>query len=177
MITTAFFLGAAKWVGIGTLLIAGLTAIAFIFKWGFRFRLVGATGFSIVLTVALFTFSFIPFTRTVIPGAVRYSLVFDNGGTQVVVAVSPTVSDRQVEATLRQAASDLFSYGRLSRNNENQLTIRLRTNIHPEPGITKPLLLGQIARSLSNRYDENMQVQIFDENLAQLPASKEQGKG
>jgi hypothetical protein len=177
MLTTAFFLGAAKWVGIGTLLIAALTAIAFIFKWGLRFRLVGATGFSIVLTAGLFTLSLIPFTRTVIPGAVRYSLVFDNGGTQVVVAVRPTVSDRQVEATLRQAASDLFSYGRLSRNNENQLTIRLRTIIHPEPGISKPLLLGQIERSLSNRYDENMEMQIFSENLAQLPASKEQGKG
>lgn len=177
MLTTAFFLGAAKWVGIGTLLIAALTVVAFIFKWGFRFRLVGATGFSIVLTAGLFTLSFIPLTRTIIPEAAHYSLVFDNGGTQVVVAVSPTISDRQVEATLRQTASDFFSYGRISRNNEDKLTIRLRTNIHPEPGITKPLYLGQIKRSLSSRKDENMEIQIFSENLAQLPESKEQRKG
>lgn len=166
MLTTADFLTASKWVGITTLVIAALTVLGFILKWGIRFRLVGVTGFMGVLTAGLFTLGLIPFTRTTIPGAAKFSLVYDNGGTQVVIAVPPSITTPQLQATMLQAASDLFSYGRQGR--EEQLTIRVRTNIHPETGITKPLFLGQIKRSLSNRNDEKMEIKLFPENLEQL---------
>ncbi|HEY9778593.1 MAG TPA: Ycf51 family protein [Leptolyngbyaceae cyanobacterium] len=170
MLTTAFFLTVAQWVGIGTLLLAALTVVAFIFKWdNAKFRLVGATGFSIVLTAGLFTLTLGPLTRTQISGGIRYSLVYDNGATQVVIAVPPTITNDQLEATMLQAANDLFSYGRFG--SETQLTIRVRANIHPEKGITKPLYLGQVKRSLSQRNDEKMEIEIFRENLAQLPKS------
>lgn len=167
MPTTAVFLTASQWVGIITLVFALITVLGFIFKWGIRFRLVGSTGFLGVLTAGLFTLSLVPFTRTAIPGAIPYSLVYDTGGTQVVIAVPPKITEDQLQATMLQAASNLFSYGRLGR--ENQLTIRVRTNIHPEPGITKPVPLGQIKRSLANRNDDKMEIDILSENLAQLP--------
>lgn len=172
MLTTADFLKASEWVGIATLAGAALTGLGFILKWGIRFRLVGITGFLGVVTGGLFALGLVPFTRTLIPGAVRYSLVYETGGAQVVIAVSPTITDTQLEATLQQAASNLFSYGRLGRD-EDKLTIRARANIHPEPGITKPLYLGQIKRSLSNRYDESMEIQLFPNALAQLPKKSE----
>jgi hypothetical protein len=171
MLTTADFLNATQWVGITTLVFAVLAVLGFIFKWEARFRLVGVTGFLGVLTGGLFTLSLIPFTRTVIPGAVRFSLVYDTGGTQLVIAVPPKITDTALEATLRQAASDLYSYGRLGRNNEDWLMIRARTIIHPEPGVSKPLYLGQIKRSLSQRNDEHMELQIFPDSVAQLPNS------
>lgn len=169
MLTTADFLNAAKWVGITTLVCAAITGLSFIFKWGIRFRLVGVTGFLGVVTGGLFALGLVPFTRTVIPGAVRYSLVYDTGGTKVVISVPPTITDTQLQATMQQAASNLFSYGRLGR--ENQLTIRVRTNIHPEPGITKPLYIAQIKRSLETRNDNKMEIQVFPESIAQLPES------
>lgn len=169
MLTTADFLNAARWVGIATLACTALTVLGFLLKWGIRFRLVGITGFLGVVTGGLFALGLVPFTRTVIPGAVRYSLVYDNGGTRVVIAVPPTITETALEATLQQAASDLFSFGRLGRESD-KLTIRARTNIHPEPGMTKPLYIAQIKRSLSNRNDEQMETQLFPENLAQLPA-------
>ncbi len=172
MLSTDDFLTIAQWVGITTLLFAGITVLGFIFKWDFRFRLVGATGFLGVLTAGLFTLGFVPFTRTTIPGALRYSLVHDTGGTQVVIAVPPKITEEELQATMLQAASDLFSYGRFG---ENQLTIRVRTNIHPEPGITKPLYLSQIKRSLVNRNDDKMEIDMFPENLALLP--KQAGNG
>lgn len=171
MPTTADFLNAAQWVGITTLACAALTVVAFIFKWGIRFRLVGATGFMGVLTGGLFALGLVPFTRTVIPGAVRFSTIYDNGATQTVIAVPPSINQSELEATLRQAASDLYSFGRLGKNNENQLTIRARTIIHPEPGVSKPLYIGQVKRSLSQREDDQMQLEIFFDNLAQLPPS------
>lgn len=167
MLTTADFLALTQWVGITTLACAALTVLGFMFKWGIRFRLVGATGFLGVLTGGLFALSLVPFTRTVVTGAVRFSVVYDSGGTQAVIAVPPQISESELSATLRQAASNLYSFGRLGRD-EDKLTIRARTIIHPEPGISKPLYLGQVKQSLANRKDEQMAIEIYQEKLAQL---------
>jgi hypothetical protein len=168
MLTTADFLTFTKWAGILTLACAVITLVAFIFKWGFRFRLVGATGLLGVLTTGLFALAIVPFSRTVIPGAVKFNVVYDTGAAQTVIVVPKEITESELEATLRQAASDLFSYGRLS-GLDNQLTIRARTILHPEPGVSKPLFLGQVKRSLATRDDENMAVEIYSESFAQLP--------
>jgi len=168
MLTTADFLKLAQWAGITTLVFAAITALGFILKWGIRFRLVGATGFLGVLTGGLFALGLVPLTRTVIPGAGSFVRVYDNGATQAVIAVPPQITESELEATLRQAASNLYSFGRLGQN-EGELTIRLRTIIHPERGVSKPLYLGQVKRSLEKRDDEQMQITIFSENIAQLP--------
>ena len=170
MLTTADFLTAAQWAAITTLACAAVTVLGFIFKWGIRFRLVGATGFLGVVTGGLFALGLVPLTRTVVPGAVRYSVIYDNGGTKTVIAVPPQITESELSATLRQAASDLYSYGRLGRE-DDQLTIRVRTIIHPERGISTPLYLGQVKRSLANRNDEQMALEIYQEKLAQLPKS------
>ncbi|WP_414566825.1 MULTISPECIES: Ycf51 family protein [unclassified Anabaena] len=171
MFTTSDFLQYAQWSGIATLAFAALAVLAFILKWGLRFRLVGTTGFMLVLTVGLFSLSLVPLSRTVIPGAVKYTLVYDTGSTKAVIATSPKISPTQLEATLRQAASNLYSYGRLGTRGNNQLTIRARTIIHPEPGISVPLYLGQITRTLASREDVEMQIEIYPDKFAQLPKS------
>jgi hypothetical protein len=170
--TTADFLNYARWAGIATLVFASIAALSFLFRWGIRFRMVGATGFMAVLTGGLFTLGLVPFTRTVIPGAVRFSTVYDSGAAQAVIAVPPQITESQLEATLRQAASDLFSPGRLSMG-EKQLTIRARTVLHPEAGISQPLVLGRVKRSLSVRNDDQMAIEIYPERLAQLPVPDE----
>jgi hypothetical protein len=169
MLTTADFLQYTQWSGIATLVFAVLTVLGLIFKWGIRFRLVGTTGFMLVLTGGLFALSLVPLSRTVVPGATKFTLVYDNGSTQAVIATSPQITPTQLEATLRQAALNLYSYGRLGSREDNQLTIRARTVIHPEPGISVPLYLGQIKRSLVSREDLNAEVEIYPEKFAQLP--------
>lgn len=169
MLTTADFLQYTQWSGIATLVFAALTVLGLIFKWGIRFRLVGTTGFMLVLTGGLFALSLVPLSRTVIPGAVRFTLVYDNGSTQAVIATAPNITPSALEATLRQAASNLYSYGRLGSRNDNYLTIRARTLIHPEPGLTVPLYLGEIKRTLTQREDPQMSVEIYPEKFAQLP--------
>jgi len=167
MPTTADFLTFSQWAGIATLACAVLTVLGFIFNWGIKFRLVGVTGFIGVLTGGLFALGLVPFTRTAIPGAIRFSLVYDTGATQAVIAVTPTITSDQLEATLRQAASDLYSFGRVGRDQE-QLTVRVRTIIHPEPGVSQPLYLGQVKRSLSNRDDQQMALEIYQDKFALL---------
>ncbi|NEQ69104.1 MAG: DUF2518 family protein [Symploca sp. SIO2D2] len=168
MPTTADFLTFSQWSGILTLACGALTILGFVLQWGLRFRMVGATGFLAVLTCGLFTLSLVPLTRTVIPGAVPYSLVYDNGGSKTVIAVPPQITESELEATLRQAASNLYSFGRLG-GVDNQLTIRARTIIHPENNVSLPLFLGQVKRSLSARDDQQMVIDIYPESFGQLP--------
>lgn len=165
MFTPDAFLTYGQWSAWLTLGIAGLAGLGFLLKWGFRFRLVGSTGFMIVLTAGLFALSIVPLTHTQIPGAVRYSLVFDNGANLATIAVPATITTPELEATLRQAATDLFSPGRLGVG-RNELLIQARTVTHPQPGISQPLVLGQVKRSLVVRDDQNLEVTIFQDKLA-----------
>jgi hypothetical protein len=168
MPTNADFFQFAQWAGIATLVFGAIALLSFLFKWGIRFRLVGATGFLLVLTVGLFGLGIVPFTRTVIPGAVRYSTVYDSGADRVVIVVPQTITETELTATLQQAASNLFSPGRLSRG-DNKLTIQARTVLHPQPGVSQPLYLGQIRRSLFIRNDDQMEIKLYPESFAQLP--------
>jgi hypothetical protein len=157
------------WIGyVGAALLV-LTIVAWILKWGFRFRLVGVTSFTFVvaLSVLALSVSFTP--RAVVPGAVPYARIFDRQSGQAVIAIASTVTADQVEATLRQAAIDLFSPGRNSP--DGTLTIRARTVLHPEKGLSMPLYLGQIQRTLRSREDPAMQVDLYPGNLALLPPS------
>ncbi|MEO0949332.1 MAG: Ycf51 family protein, partial [Cyanobacteria bacterium J06641_5] len=162
-----------KWSGILTLVSLTLAVVSFAFGWGVRFRLVGVTGFLAVLTGGIFGLSLGLFQRVDVPNAVAYRVVFDNGGDRVVAKVKTPISPEQVEATLQKAAIELFSYGRLGSAPE--LSIRLRTTIHPEPGISEPLYLGEVRRSLVTRANDGTEITVFRdriERLAQLSSAE-----
>ena len=159
----------AKWLGIGTVVSLLVTVLAFVVGWGFRFRLVGVTSFMGVLAAGFFALGLGLFPHAEIPGAERYALVYDNGANQAVVAVSPEIEKSAIEPTLIQAASDLYSYGRTGRGGNDRFTIKLRTVLHPEPGVSQPLFLGTAERSITRRSSNDIEIEIFDQNLAQLP--------
>ncbi|MFO0174264.1 MAG: Ycf51 family protein, partial [Aphanizomenon sp.] len=125
--------------------------------------------FMLVLTGGLFSLSLVPLSRTVIPGAVKYTLVYDNGSNQTVIAIAPQITPTELEATLRQAASNLYSYGRLGSGGNKELTVRARTIIHPEIGLSVPLYLGQVNRTLVSREDPEMLVEVYLDKFASLP--------
>ncbi|HIK37312.1 MAG: Ycf51 family protein [Geminocystis sp.] len=162
------------WCFYGTISVLFLTLLAFIFKWGFRFRLVGVTAFMAVLTGGLFALSLGLFQRVEIPNAAKYSLVYDNGATQAVIAVSTDITPPVLEATLKQAAMDLFSYGRMAIDGEDSLTIRARVQVHQDKK-TIPIYLGQIRRSLAKREDPNAEITIFQDAFAKLESLLSEG--
>ena len=63
-----------------------LTAIAFLARWGIRFRLVGVSSFTLLLAVSCWAFG-VSYTPVVVEGAVRAPIVFDNGNDLVVAQV------------------------------------------------------------------------------------------
>ncbi len=168
MLTTADFLTYTKWTALVTLGFAILAGLGFILQWGIRFRLVGITGFMVVLTGGLFALSVVPFTHDTVPGARQFTIVYDNGASQAVISVPVDITETELSATLQQAANDLFSYGRLG-DDTSRLTVRARTVLHPRPGVSQPVWLGQVERSLATRADSQIKVKIERANWHLLP--------
>ena len=162
----------AKWSGIVTVLALIVAILAFVLGWSFRFRLVGVTSFMGVLTAGILALGLGLFPHSEIPGAARYKLIYDSGANQAVVAVAPTIEKSAIEPTLRQAASDLYSYGRTGVNGNTQFTIKLRTVLHPKTGVSLPLFLGEAKRSLVTSGDKNIEINLFAKNLKQLAKSQ-----
>lgn len=151
------------------------TLLAWIRGWGIRFAMVGYTAFALVLTAGSFALTLTPIMQTSIPGAARYTTVYDQGSNQAVIVVAPTIDPETLELTLRQAARNLASSGRFSTGSR-LFTLRARTVVHPEPGISRPLYLGQLQQTLGQREDPNLQIQIdpsgFEELQQYLPADQ-----
>lgn len=154
------FLDLAKWLAIATLLVLIVTVVAFRKEWGIRFRLVGVTSFLVVLVVGSFALSLGLYQHTEVEGAAPYTVTYDTGGTHAVIRVDESIDPETLEATLRQAAFGLFSSGRYAQPGESKLVVRARTVIHPRPGISQPLFLGEVRRSLFQRADENMEISL-----------------
>jgi len=148
---------------------AGITLLAFVLGWGFRFRLVGITSFMGVLTEGLLGLSFEPFTQTVVPGAMPYNTVYDSGAAQIVIKVSDTITPTELEATLQQAASNLLKPSRLGSVGLPP-TIRARAIIHEPEGVSKLVYLGQV-QPVKTATDTSLSVQIFDDAFETLSAA------
>lgn len=128
-----------RWLAWGGLGFAGLTVLAFIARWGVRFRLVGVTSFTVLLAISswAFTVSYTP--PVVIEGALRVPVVFDNGNDLVVAQASGDFDPGAVEPTLAQLAGNLRPGGRGS----DTVVIRLRQLQPAGPGTSRPMILGE----------------------------------
>lgn len=168
MLSPEQFFQATGWFAIATVAFGAITAIAFFLKWGFRFRLVGATGFMGVLTVGLFGLSFQPFSRTVIAGAVPYETVFDSGASQIVIAVPKAITATALEATLQQAASNLLKPSRIGGAGQTTPTIRARAIVH-SPGVSELVYVGKVTPGTGRSAEERAPiVEIYPDRLAKI---------
>lgn len=167
MLTPTEFLEAAKWSGITVIMMAALTVLGFLLGWGIRFRLVGITGFTGVLTVGLFGLSFQPLTPTVVPGAIPYQTVYDSGAAQIALKVPNTVTEFELEATLKQAARNLLKPSRLGVPGQVP-TIRARTLLHQEGGVSKLVYLGRVRPAQAPSADNPFEVTLNKDAFASL---------
>lgn len=161
------FLVATQWAAWGTLALMALAVLAFVLRWGIRFRLVGAAGFSVVLTVGLLGLSFEPFSRTIVPGAIPYATVYDSGASQIVISVPSTITVDALDATLRQAASNLFKPYRLGLPGQTT-TVRARAIDHATPGVSRLVYVGQVQPAPRTAETTDYIVDIDRQALASL---------
>ncbi len=136
----------ALWLAYAGLALTLVTLISFIVGWGAKFRLVGATIFTFLLSVSswAFTASYTP--PVIIEGAKYAPVVFDNGYDLVVASVPEDFPNDAIQPTLEQIAGNLKGGGR----NGATVHVRLRTIEPIEAGISSPKILGEVMRDLRN---------------------------
>ena len=127
------------WIGLGLSL---LTVVAFLTRWGLRFRLVGITSFTFLLAVSCWAFGISYTPPVVVEGAIRAPVVFDNGTDLVVATVPVDLEPAAVSATLEQLAGNLRSAGRGRGTGK----VRLRAFESAGEGISRPVILGETVR-------------------------------
>ena len=135
-------ISAVPWLGWAGLGLSLLTVVAFLTRWGLRFRLVGITSFTFLLAVSCWAFGISYTPPVVVEGAIRAPVVFDNGTDLVVATVPADLEPAAVSATLEQLAGNLRSAGRGS----GTVKVRLRAFESAGEGISRPLILGETIR-------------------------------
>tara|TARA_Y100001968_G_scaffold333809_1_gene399742 strand:- start:6174 stop:6785 length:612 start_codon:yes stop_codon:yes gene_type:complete len=144
------------WTG---LILGILTIISFLFSWGARFRLVGATIFSFLLSASCWAFNESYKPPFVVEGAQYAPVVYDNGFDLVVAQASEDFPNESIQPTLEQIAGNLKGGGR----NGAQVHIRLRKLISTEEGKSKPLILGEVIRDIDKSITVKIEAQGFNE--------------
>ena len=130
------------WLVYSGLIFATLTFIAFLARWGFRFRLVGVSSFILLLAASSWAFD-VSYTRTVVvEGAIRVPIVFDNGKDLVVAQAPQSISSSAIQPTLEQVAANIRSSGRGGLS----VQVRLRQLRHIEEDVSEPIIIGEMER-------------------------------
>ena len=137
---------ATTWFAWSGLALIVLTVLFFIFNWNGKFRLVGATIFTLLLSGSCWAFTESyrpPFT---VEGAEYAPVVYDNGGDLVVAQATQGFPKEAVQPTLEQIAGNLKGGG----GNRSLVHVRIRKLEPVDNGISKPVILGEVIRDVRN---------------------------
>ena len=146
MVSDPLLLQAGTWLAAAAGVLGLLTVVAFVLRWGIRFRLVGVSSFTLLLAAgcAAFAISYSP--RTNIEGALVVPVVYDNGGDLVVAAATADFPAAAAAPTVEQVATNLRGSGRRSR--DGLVHVRLR-QLQPEAnGSNRPVVLAEAVKDL-----------------------------
>ena len=139
-------LSAGTWLGIAGAALLLITMLAFLLRWGIRFRLVGVSSFTVLLSLSCLAFAVSYAPRDVVEGAVSVPLVFDNGSDLVIAAAPADLQEEAYRPTVEQVARNLRGSGRKGDNGE--VHVRLRRVEAVAPGVDRPVILAEASRSL-----------------------------
>ena len=126
------------WSGLG---LSVLTVVAFVTRWGLRFRLVGVSSFTFLLAVSCWAFSISYSPPVRVEGALQVPIVFDNGTDLVVAQASCDFAEGAIAPTLNQIAANLRPGGR-----SREVRVRLRQLQAVSEGASRPVVLGETKR-------------------------------
>ncbi len=135
--STAWF----AWLGLGLI---GLTLIAFIIGWKVKFRLIGATVFTLLLCASTWAFTESYTAPLIVEGAKYLPVVYDNGNNLVVAQAPTDFPEEAIEPSLKQIAGNLKGGGRSGAN----VKVRIRKLEPSGQGISTPKVIGEVQRDL-----------------------------
>ena len=128
----------------GVLLLIG-TLISFIFNFGFKFRIIGATIFSLLLSLSSWAFIQSYTEKVVIEGAKYVPIVYDNGFDLIVAKADDEFPEEAIEPTLEQLLENL----RKGSRSGAEVKIKIRKLEKISNGISKPVIIGEVQKNVT----------------------------
>ena len=120
------------------------TIIAFIFNFGFKFRIIGATIFSLLLSLSSWAFIQSYTENVAIEGAKYLPIVYDNGFDLVIAKAEDNFPEDSIEPTLEQLSENLMKGSRSGAN----VKIKIRKLKKISDGVSKPVVIGEVQKNV-----------------------------
>ena len=122
-----------------------VSVIAIIFNFGFKFRIIGATIFSLLLSLSSWAFIQSYTEKVVIEGAKYVPIVYDNGFDLIVAKAADDFPEEAIEPTLEQLSENLRKGSRSGAN----VKIKIRKLEKISNGISKPVIIGEVQKGIT----------------------------
>ena len=120
------------------------TITAFIFNFGFKFRIIGATIFSLLLSLSSWAFIQSYTEKVTIEGARYLPIVYDNGFDLIIAKAEDDFPEEFIEPTLQQLLENLRQGSRSGAN----VKIKIRKLEKISDGVSKPVIIGEIQKKV-----------------------------
>ena len=121
-----------------------VTVIAFIFKFSFKFRIIGATIFSLLLSLSSWAFIQSYTEKVVIQDAKYLPIVYDNGFDLIIAKADDDFPEDSIEPTLEQLSKNLRKGSRSGAN----VKIKIRKLEKISDGVSKPVVIGEVQKNV-----------------------------
>ena len=128
---------------IGIFLFLG-TLIAFIFNFGFKFRITGATIFALILSLSSWAFIQSYSEKVAVEGALYLPIVYDNGFDLIIAKAEDDFPNEAIDPTLKQLSENLRKGSRSGAN----VKIKIRKIEKISNDVSKPVILGEIEKTV-----------------------------
>ena len=145
MSISQFLHQATIWLAWSALGLGLITLIAFLTRWGAKFRLVGATIFTLLLSGSCWAFAESYTPPVVVEGAIYAPVVYDNGYDLVVTQAPDEFPEDSTKASLLQIAGNLKGGGR----NGAKVHVKIRKLEPVKAGVSQPIILGEAIRDIN----------------------------
>ena len=121
-----------------------VSIISFIFNFGFKFRIVGATIFSLLLSLSSWAFIQSYSEKVSIDGAKYLPIVYDNGFDLIIAKADNEFPQEAIKPTLLQLSQNLRKGSRSGAD----VKIKIRKLEKISKGISKPVIIGEIEKNV-----------------------------
>ena len=120
-----------------------VTIIAFIFNFGFKFRITGATIFSLLLSLSSWAFIQSYSENIKIEGARYLPTVYDNGFDLIITKADENFPEEAIKPTLNQLSENLKKGSRSG----SKVKIKIRKLERISNGVSRPVIIGETEKS------------------------------
>ncbi len=121
-----------------------VTLISFIFNFKFKFRITGATIFSLLLSLSSWAFIQSYSQNIKVEGARYLPIVYDNGFDLIIAKANNDFPLEAIEPTLKQLSENLKKGSRSG----SKVKIKIRTLEKISKDISKPIILGETEKTI-----------------------------